>query len=204
MELILVRHARPQRVENVDTIADPALTEKGRAQAERVGEWLAHESIDHVVASPKRRAVETAEPLARRLGLDIEVVHGFSEIDRASTSYIPVEEMRAENNAHWQALMAQNWSAIGYDDPLSFRKEVAETYEQLVERHEGKRLALVAHGGTINAIVTHLLQLDTVFMFSPGYTSISRIARVENGRFMVRSLNEMAHLESGRHTLDPL
>lgn len=204
MELILVRHARPERVENVEGIADPGLTETGWSQAKRVADWLAHEQIDHVTASPKRRAVETAEPLARRLGTEIEVVPGFSEIDRSSTSYIPVEEMRAENNDHWKALVAQNWAAIGYDDPVSFRAEVAEAYEDLVERHDGKRLAVVAHGGTINAIVTHLLRIDSVFMFSPGYTSVTRIHRTDNGRFMVSSLNEMAHLEAQRHSLDPL
>ena len=109
MELILVRHALPERVENVEGVADPGLQPLGQEQARRLADWLEHEPIDRIVASPKRRAVETAQPLSDRLGLGIEIVPGFSEIDRSSRHYIPVEEMRRENSPVWQALVAGRW-----------------------------------------------------------------------------------------------
>ena len=70
MELLLIRHGLPLRVERADGApADPPLAPEGRAQAERLAAWLAPERIDAVYASPMRRARETAEPLARARGL---------------------------------------------------------------------------------------------------------------------------------------
>ena len=49
--------------------ADPELTVRGRAQADRLAAWLATVPVDVVLSSPLRRARETAEPLGRTLGL---------------------------------------------------------------------------------------------------------------------------------------
>ena len=42
MDLLLIRHGLPVRVENPDgRPADPPLSQEGREQAERVAHWLA-------------------------------------------------------------------------------------------------------------------------------------------------------------------
>ena len=48
------------------------LSDRGRAQAQAVADWLALRDIVYVVASPLERAQETAEPIATRLGLPID------------------------------------------------------------------------------------------------------------------------------------
>ena len=63
MLLYIIRHGDPDYT--TDT-----LTEKGKFQAERVGERLAAIGIDRVFSSPLGRARETAAPLCRRLGLE--------------------------------------------------------------------------------------------------------------------------------------
>jgi probable phosphoglycerate mutase len=204
MELILVRHALPERVENVDGVADPGLQPRGREQARRMAEWLAHEDIHHIAVSPKRRAIETAAPLAELLGLEPEIVPGLSEIDRGARHYIPVEEMRRENSPVWQALVAGRWDEVGYQDPMEFQREVVAAKDDLLRRYPDHRIAVVAHGGTINAIVSDLIGLDRMFFFEAGYTSISRVVRNFNGDYVVSTLNEAAHLHSAPRTLEPL
>jgi probable phosphoglycerate mutase len=204
MELILVRHALPERVENVDGVADPGLQPLGHEQARRLADWLAHEPIDRVVASPKRRAVETAEPLAERLDLKIEIVPGFSEIDRSSRHYIPVEEMRRENSPVWQALVAGRWDEVGYQDPREFQREVVAAKNDLLSRYPDERIVLVAHGGTINAIVSDLIGIDRMFFFEAAYTSISRVVRGMGDAYVISTINETAHLHSAPRTLEPL
>ncbi|EKF25112.1 hypothetical protein C731_0855 [Mycolicibacterium hassiacum DSM 44199] len=49
------------------------LSERGRAQAEAVADWLAQRDIVYVVASPLERAQETAAPIAARHELPIAV-----------------------------------------------------------------------------------------------------------------------------------
>ena len=90
MELVLVRHAQPVRVEegSVDGAADPGLSAAGHAQADRLAAWLAVESPDALLTSPLRRATETAAPLATAFSVEPEVVEGVAEYDAARSSSI--------------------------------------------------------------------------------------------------------------------
>ena len=59
--------------------------------------------------------------------------------------------------------------------------------------------------GTINAIVANILDMPQMFFFQPGYTSISRAHKSEwNDRWVIRSLNEDAHIHTEPNTLEPL
>ena len=61
--------------------SDPGLTDAGQEQATRAAEWLARRGdIDHVVASPLRRAWETATVAAERLSLDVEADDDLAEL----------------------------------------------------------------------------------------------------------------------------
>ena len=54
-------------------IPDPHLTPLGHRQAEAAAEAMADAGIEHIVASPYTRTLQTATPVARRLGLPIQV-----------------------------------------------------------------------------------------------------------------------------------
>jgi len=75
MRLILVRHGRPDEEDAVSP-RDPPLNADGRRQAHSVADWLASEGVTRIVASPLRRAQQTAVPLAERLGLDMDQAFG--------------------------------------------------------------------------------------------------------------------------------
>lgn len=63
-------------------LPDFHLSDKGRAQAQRVAEWLADRDISYVVASPLERAQETAGPIAATHGLaidtDVELIESLN------------------------------------------------------------------------------------------------------------------------------
>ena len=105
MEIIWVRHAEPERIPPGTGIpANPSLTASGRQQAERLGTWLARERVDAILSSPLRRAIETAEPIAKAHGLTIEIVEGLAEYDRAADHYIPMEELRVTKDEEVEGL----------------------------------------------------------------------------------------------------
>ena len=52
---------------------DPALSEEGQRNAERLVRWLGKERVSAIYVSPTRRARETAGPLAAQLGLTPKV-----------------------------------------------------------------------------------------------------------------------------------
>ena len=73
MELLLIRHGLPLRIERDDgEPADPPLSEMGLRQAERLAVWLRDLEIDGIYASPLKRANETAQPLAAAHGSMVE------------------------------------------------------------------------------------------------------------------------------------
>lgn len=187
MELLLIRHALPVRVDegDVDGPADPELSEVGRLQAHALAEWLAGEQIDAVWSSPMRRARETAVPLSARLHLDVVVDEGLAEYDRHSASYIPIEELKAANDPRWNQLPER---------PEEFAAEVVDAVERIVAAHPGQRVAVVCHGGVVNAYAGHVLGVTDPLFFLPHYTSISRVLASAAGVRSVGSLNEAGHI----------
>lgn len=140
--------------------ADRPLTEAGRAQADVLAERLDEVDLDAVYASDLRRARETAEVVARRKGLTVEIVPELREVDVGSWSGLT----RAEAEERF---------------PDGFRRwleggpgwENGETYEEMAERtgravraiaaeHPRGRVLLVTHGGPIRAVHSFALGLD--------------------------------------------
>jgi len=199
MDLLLVRHALPERIEGAEGPADPMLTTEGRRQSEQLAEWLSHERIDHLLSSTLRRAQETAAPVAERLRLEVELVQGLSEFDADADSYIPIEELRRTRDPRFFALVEGRWDELGSTvDPTSFADLVHTTIDGVVGRFPGQRVAVVCHGGVINLYLGRILGVDRHLWFEPGYTSISRVAASRDGHRTIVTLNETAHLIATR------
>jgi len=195
VQLLLIRHALPVRLEVVEGSADPELAPAGFEQAERLAGWLAAEHIDALYSSPLVRAVQTAAPVAGVTGLEPTVVDGLAEWDRDSNAYIPIEELQATNDPIWQRLASghhDDLAELGVD-PVAFRQRVVSTIDGLAADHRGERIAVVCHGGVINAYAATVLGLDRMLFFSPDYTSISRVL-IGAGVRSIGTLNETPHL----------
>jgi probable phosphoglycerate mutase len=178
------------------TPADPPLSDEGRRQASRLAAWLAGERIDALYASPMRRARETAEPLAAARGLALSLEPDLVELDHRAAFYIPLEELKRENRDAWLAFV-QGGIYEGIDVP-AFRRGVVAAFERIIAAHAGGRVAVVCHGGVINAWAAHVLGIAAPIFFEPGYTSVQRFLAASSGERMIASLNELAHLRE-RH-----
>jgi broad specificity phosphatase PhoE len=197
VDLILVRHARPLRLEVSEGGTDPGLHDEGRDQARCLAWFLSAERVDAVSTSPARRARETAAPLGEALGCEPAVEEGLAEFDTGAGAYVPVEELRAANDERWLAL-ARGELLDSSIDPAEFRERVVESVEGLIRRHPGQIVVAVCHGGVINAYVGHTLRIATPMWFAPRYASISRMAASRRGHRSVVSLNETGHLRDPR------
>ena len=191
MELILIRHGLPEHVETEDgSPADPPLSSIGHSQAEQMATWLQHESIQSLYSSPMNRAHQTAEPLARAQGLNVELRDGVAEFDRDASAYVPVEKLKELDYERWQNLMKGDVGA----DFDAFANTVIETLEQIVSDHRGQRVAVTCHGGVINVWSAHVIGFAPRMFFNPDYTSINRYQCASTGERSVITLNEAVHL----------
>ncbi len=194
MELLLIRHAQPFRLSDPNG-ADPDLTPEGEEQAKRLAKALAdgrYGQVAHLVASPMRRAVQTAgfarDALALDLALDerlVELNHGWT-VYGASHNYTDPR----------LAFDDMNNGRLGDNvfDPLLFRSRVVEGIESVAERDDDKVIAVVCHGGVINAYLSHIIGAPKMFFADPFYTSVSRVLALPDGYRQVLSLNEVDHL----------
>ena len=193
MELILIRHGRPVRIDEGVGPADPELAEQGRLEAAALAEWLGGAAIDQIYTSPLRRARETAAPLAGRLDLEPMIEERLAEFDRDATWYIPMEDLRDEGDPRWQELVAGDLGQYETDVEV-FRESVVGGVQDIADRHPGRRVAVVCHGGVINAYLADVLDLDSMLFFHPDYTSISRVLVARSGARSLQAVNETGHL----------
>lgn len=194
VEVILIRHAIPVRKELESGPADPELSHEGKRQAELLAQYLASENLDAVYSSPMLRALQTAAPVASHFGHDISVIDGVAEYDQHSEWYVPVEELKASNDPRWQELLSGQWTS-SHETEAEFVDRVRSSIETIITRHGSQRVAVVCHGGVINAYIASILGLEnTRGFFYPNYTSIHRVAAARSGERSVVTLNETSHL----------
>ena len=193
MELILIRHGLPERVETEDgTPADPPLSEVGHEQAQRMAKWLEDQHIDHLYSSPMQRAVQTAAPLAALKGLEPELREGVAEYDKNADHYIPVEDLKKYDYDRWLRLMRGEIEDINFP---KFCADVITTLNEIVDTHRGKTVAVTCHGGVVNVWTAHVMGLEPRMFFNPNYTSISRYMGASSGERSIITLNEHTHLQ---------
>jgi probable phosphoglycerate mutase len=194
MEVLLIRHAIPIRRELESGIADPELANDGLKQADLMAQYLASEKLHAIYASPMQRAQQTAQPLASVQGLSITTVDGVAEYDKNSNQYVPVEELKAKNDPRWQEMLRGEWTSTDETED-EFIKRIVVSIEEIIANHASQRVAIVCHGGVINAYICHVLGLaNQRGFFYPNYTSIHRIAAAGSGERSIVTLNETSHL----------
>jgi broad specificity phosphatase PhoE len=200
MEIVLVRHALPVRVDSTDDgrPADPGLAEQGHEQAARLAAALELDAVSALYTSPARRARETAEPLEQALGLRSVESPGVAEFDSGDSSYVPVEELRAAGDPRWDRLVRGELYSVGVD-PVAFRNRVVEAVAEIAGRHPGGRAVVITHAGAINAAAGEVLGQSRALWFAPAYCSLTRLAFSGDGRRGVVSLNETAHVRGLLH-----
>lgn len=201
MQLIIVRHALPERIHPADAEeadrpggpADPPLTELGERQAERLVGALVAEDVAGLYVSPLARAKGTAAPLAAALGQKPTIVYDLREYDADSAHYVPVHEMARLDPAAWERILAGLLPE--HVDVPGFTARVHAAFEGIIAAHAGRETAVVvAHAGVVNIWLAHLLGLARPLTFPLDYAGITRVLATRDGRRLVRSVNEIAHV----------
>ncbi|AQA02832.1 histidine phosphatase family protein [Mycobacterium sp. MS1601] len=192
MQLLLIRHALPQRTEHGQG-SDPDLAAEGIEQAKRLPEALQRFPLARLVSSPQRRAVQTAGPLAAALDMTVEVDDRLAEYDRDMAAYIPVELLRSERPEDW-ARMADGHLPGGVDEG-AFRARIGAAVADIVAvaNHEDT-VAVFSHGGVINVLLHEILGTTRLLSFPVDYVSVTRLLYSRAGQATVVAVNGTEHV----------
>jgi probable phosphoglycerate mutase len=192
MQLLLVRHALPHRTEAGEG-ADPELSEKGWEQARRLPDALARFPLARLVSSPQRRALQTAEPVAKATGRSVDIDERLAEYDRGLSHYVPIEQVRKERPEEW-ARMADGHLPSSVDEG-EFRGRVGAALSDIVAAADhDETVAVFSHGGVINVILHELLGTKRLLSFPIDYVSITRLLYARSGFGTVAAVNSTEHV----------
>ncbi|KDE99605.1 phosphoglycerate kinase [Mycolicibacterium aromaticivorans JS19b1 = JCM 16368] len=192
MQLLLVRHALPHRTEAGEG-SDPELSDEGWDQARRLPEALDRFPLARLVSSPQRRALQTAEPVAKATGLTVDIDDRLAEYDRGLSHYVPIEQVRKERPEEW-ARMADGRLPTSVDEG-EFRGRVSAALSDIVAAADhDATVAVFSHGGVINVILHELLGTKRLLSFPIDYVSITRLLYARSGFGTVAAVNTTEHV----------
>jgi probable phosphoglycerate mutase len=202
--LLLVRHgesipANPEApFELVGGHGDPELDPRGREQAERIAARLVKVDIGAIYVTTLRRTLETAAPLAESLGLEPVVEPDLREVYLGEWEGGLYRARVLEGGPVVQRLMEEErWDVIpGAEPDEQFVLRVRGGIERIAGRHPDQTVAVFTHGGVIGRALSEATGARRFAFMGADNGSISHLV-VGDGRWFVRSYNDVTHLEDG-------
>jgi len=161
--LYLVRHGETEwnRQQRMQGRLDSRLTAEGRSHAREHGMLLAREAVEHLVVSPLGRTRETADLILESCAAPVTYDERLVERDSGLWEGLTIDEIAARYPDEWAARSL---------DPFHHRPPAGENLPDLLERivplaeqlqaMPVRRLAIVSHGISGRALLTHFLGLS--------------------------------------------
>ena len=167
---------------------DPALSERGIKQSEAVALWFRDRQIDTILCSPLKRAVQTAQAVARELDIgEVQPHEDLNELDTGIFTGLTVEQIRRQYPEAWASFQRSSWEGVPQAERIAGLLARAES----LWRDLGRRLT----GGAGNLLcVTHSGILQWIIKATFAQRSWMPLVPVENCSICHFSLDN--HLSS--------
>jgi broad specificity phosphatase PhoE len=184
LDLVLARHG--QSYGNLDRSLGPDtdLTDRGRQQAARLGDWLVEQGfqVSALYASPLRRAHQTAEIINAHLGLEILLDADLRETEVPYLERLP-----------------ERVGLLGADAPPPFsaeyeqmRARVARATARILAENPAGQVLVVAHGGTLGTMVRTILGTHALLVRTD--QAAVHVLSWLGGRWNLQYVNRKEHL----------
>ncbi len=179
----LIRHGANDLVGNSIAGWRPAvhLNQEGRDQAARLAEKLAGEKLQLLYSSPLERALETAQPLAQRTGLEIRIAKEIGEVQFGEWTGRKFAELGPD--PRWQL-----WNRFrglartpGGESMIDLQSRMVAFLQQLWEGNPDATIALFSHGDPLRSAILYYLGMPVDFIhrieLSPASVSLLTLDR---------------------------
>lgn len=155
----VVRYLTHPQVNIDPTIPVPrwGLSEVGKARTDAVTITGPLSGTTRVISSGERKAIETAEIIAAKLGVDVEVREAMHENDRSATGFLVPDEFEAAAN---QFFGHPHVSIRGWERAVDAQARIVEAVEQVLARDTPGDVLFVGHGGVGTLLYCHYSGLE--------------------------------------------
>ncbi len=196
---VLIRHGQTEwnREERYRGRADIPLNDVGLRQARRLAAALADTPVAAVYASPLQRCLQTAEPIARRHGLQVQPLEGLLDIHYGRWQGLTPAEA-AEQYPELYRLWLTSPGRVRFPDGEGLkdvRARATSALAELTDRHAGQTVVLVSHKIVCKVIVCAVLGLtkDDIWRVEQDNAAIN-VFQHEGGSWVVLLVNDTCHL----------
>jgi 2,3-bisphosphoglycerate-dependent phosphoglycerate mutase len=174
---------------------DPPLAPEGHEQAKLLADRLASARIDAIYVTSLQRTVQTAAPLAERLGLTVVVEPELREVHLGDWEAGEYRQRVAQQDpVVREAFTTERWDVIpGAEASATFAARVRGGIERIAAAHHDQQVAVFTHGGVIAEVLAQASGSRPFAFLSADNASISRLV-VSGDRWFVRGFNDVAHL----------
>jgi broad specificity phosphatase PhoE len=150
----LVRYlTHPQvRIDPAVPVPSWGLSELGRARAEALTGTRPLSGTTQIVSSGERKAIETAEIIAAKLNVDVEVREAMHENDRSATGFLVPDEFEAVAN---QFFAQPAISIRGWERAIDAQLRIVREVEYVLARNRPGDVLFVGHGGVGTLLYCH-------------------------------------------------
>jgi len=205
-EVVLVRHGASKAAvpgepfEELEGQSDPPLAPEGEQQARAVAGRLAGsgETFAALFVTPLRRTAQTAAPLAELTGLDPVVVPELREVGLGEWEGGELR-IRAANRdpLFYEVIANERWDTIpGAELAEEFAARAQAGLERVVDAvGPGATALAVVHGGVIGELARQATRSRPFAFVHSDNASITRLVVFADGRQLLRSFNDVAHLQ---------
>jgi probable phosphoglycerate mutase len=164
------------------------LNEQGKLQAQQLAERFEGITFDAIYSSPLERALQTAEPIARSMKLEVIKNEALNEIDFGEWSGKTLEELHSDER--WRHFNSRRSTASvpGGESFLEVQNRVVKEIDRLTREHREGRVAIISHADPIKAVVGYFAAtpIDLIQRFEISPCSVSVISVDEEGPRITR------------------
>jgi probable phosphoglycerate mutase len=162
MRIYITRHGETKwNIEGrIQGHLDSKLTNSGEEGAKKLKVRLSDKEIDVIVSSPLERAHKTARIIKGNRDIDIDLNSKLKEINCGEFQGYRFDEIWKKNPDAKENLKKDPFKFV-YPKGESleiFYSRVAEGFYEILEKHEGKNILIVTHGGTIRSILAEMFE----------------------------------------------
>jgi broad specificity phosphatase PhoE len=155
------------------------LSERGWEQARGLGERLRGEGIEAILASPFRRAQETATAIGDVLGLEFATDEDLYEVRQSDAYRAASPSYQGTGHISWMPTAPPDHAEPGAESFAAVVARVERVRERLEARIEDERILCVSHWGFM-----HFFLGATIFRedFSPAHLpALYRMSHINTG-----------------------
>ncbi len=199
--LYLVRHGQTECSRDsrfCGSGSDVPLVSEGVEMAEALASCYRETAWEAIYSSPLKRAMQTAEPLARRCGQRVRVEPGLREIAYGAWEGMMEAEVRRQTPEAFEAWTEDPGrnAPPGGETGIDIATRALAVVEAIRARHSSGSVLAVSHKGTIRVLVCALLGLDVGLYRSRIGQSVAGMTVFEfrEGGPLLRVMGDTSHL----------